>query len=1141
MREVEARNRRRREHREALGQLDAGAMRRIEELPQGRLLGVVGLRRIARRRADAEVLLGDQLLVGERLAGRIAPELAAHLGVHPLGEGLGQTIRESLREDLRIVVVRPRIGLGDRLLADPGRHREGTDPVLRPTDRGDEVGERQIGAIRARTAHLLTQGVEGGDLRFPSLLGIDHDVVALRLRRPEADHALGRERALRHQLLQHRLGVVEEGLGGRSDLLVGEDRRIPPDQLPGGEERRPVDEGNELGDRNLDGLLAQERRLHRRMLDEIRFERPRPCVGDRDALLLRPPTGMALANLRVVGRNIRRHLGLVSTEQRRGDTDRAARVDHIDRLPGVIGRIDLHGGMDARGRRAADQQRHVEALTLHLARHVHHLVERRGDEPGETDDVGLLLAGAIEDRLRRHHHAEVDHVEVVAGQHDADDVLADVVDVALHGRHHDLARRRAALAARRRLFGVHVGHQHGHRLLHHARRLHHLRQEHLARAEEVADHVHAGHQRPLDHVERTARRLTRLLHVDADEVGDAVDERVLQPLGDRCLAPAHVDLARLADLALEARRGVQQALGGIGAAVQHHVLGELAQIRRQIVVDGELAGIDDAEVHPRLNGVVEEHRVHRLAHRLVAPEGERQVRHAARDVGMRQLRADEPRRLDEVDAVVRMLLDAGRHREDVGIEDDVLRREADDRRQDLVGAAADLGLAGERVGLPLLVEGHDDHGGAVATHLLRLLDELRLALLERDRVHQTLALKALQPRLDHRPLRAVDHHRHARDVRLGGDEVEEGHHRLLAVEQALVHVDVDDRRARLDLLLRDRQRRRIVAVGDELAELRRARDVGALADVDEAHLRPVGEGLEARQPHARLDHRHHARGAAGDGLGDGGDVIRRRAAAATDHVDEAGGGELADQFGHRLGALVIEAEFVGQAGVRIGADEGVGDAADLVDVGAHLLGAERAVEADRERLRMTQRVPEGRRSLTRKGASREIGDGAGDHHRQPEASLFEHLLDRIERRLGVQRVEDRLDEENVGAAVDEAARRLAIGLGEIVEGHGAEARIVDVRRDRRGAVGRPDGAGDEARPARIGGEGRVAGLARAPRTFDVEIVGGALEVIVGLRDGRRREGVGLDDVRTRRQILGVNAADDVRPGNRQEIVVALQV
>jgi hypothetical protein len=91
---------------------------------------------------------------------------------------------------------------------------------------------------------------------------------------------------------------------------------------------------------------------------------------------------------------------------------------------------------------------------------------------------------------------------------------------------------------------------------------------------------------------------------------------------------------------------------------------------------------------------------------------------------MRQVLADEARRLDEGDAVAVVLLDAGRDREDVRIEDDVLRREADLLRSGcLVGARADLDLALEGVGLALFVEGHDDDGGAVAAHDLRLFDE----------------------------------------------------------------------------------------------------------------------------------------------------------------------------------------------------------------------------------------------------------------------------------------------------------------------------------------------------------------------------------------------------------------------------------
>ena len=60
--------------------------------------------------------------------------------------------------------------------------------------------------------------------------------------------------------------------------------------------------------------------------------------------------------------------------------------------------------------------------------------------------------------------------------------------------------------------------------------------------------------------------------------------------------------------------------------------------------------------------------------------------------------------------------------------------------------------------------------------------------------------------------------------------------------------------------------------------------------------------------------------------------------------------------------------------------------------------------------------------------------------RQLDAHLVEHLQDREARRLGVQRVEDRLDQEQVDAALDQAARLLGVGLDQLVEGDVAEAR-----------------------------------------------------------------------------------------------------
>ena len=88
-------------------------------------------------------------------------------------------------------------------------------------------------------------------------------------------------------------------------------------------------------------------------------------------------------------------------------------------------------------------------------------------------------------------------------------------------------------------------------------------------------------------------------------------------------------------------------------------------------------------------------------------------------------------------------------------------------------------------------------------------------------------------------------------------------------------------------------------------------------------------------------------------------------------------------------------------------------------------------------------------------------------------------LDREDRGLGVERVEDRLDQQQVGAAVEQAARLLAVGLDQLVEGDVACARIVDVGRDRGGLGRGSERAGDEARLLRR----RVLGAGRLRRAW----------------------------------------------------------
>jgi len=415
--------------------------------------------------------------------------------------------------------------------------------------------------------------------------------------------------------------------------------------------------------------------------------------------------------------------------------------------------------------------------------------------------------------------------------------------VALDGGDDDLALRRRAGA---QLFFLDVGHQMGDRLLHDARRLDHLRQEHLARAEQVANRIHAGHQGAFDDVQRRlaggCQCRTAFLGVGDNVFGDAAHHGVFEALLDRPFAPGQIDDLFLG-AALDGGSEFHQRVTRTGLSVQYDVFHLLAQYRIELVIHAQLAGVDDAHGEAGLDRVVEENGVDRLAHRLVATERKRDVRDAARNIGVRQIRANPAAGLDEVDGVVVVLGNASGDGKHVGVEDDVLGWEtvAD---QQVVRALADLDLALVGVGLTGFVEGHDNHRRAEAAGFAGIGEEFFLALLHRDRVDDALALRALEAGLDDFPLGRVEHQWHARNIRLAGDKVGEAHHRGLAVQHRLVHVDVDDLRAVFHLLACDGQRVVEAAFENHLREGARAGDVGAFADVDEQRLCTDVAGFE---------------------------------------------------------------------------------------------------------------------------------------------------------------------------------------------------------------------------------------------------------------------------------------------------------
>mmetsp|Transcript_19959 Transcript_19959/g.56092 ORF Transcript_19959/g.56092 Transcript_19959/m.56092 type:complete len:310 (-) Transcript_19959:933-1862(-) len=309
--------------------------------------------------------------------------------------------------------------------------------------------------------------------------------------------------------------------------------------------------------------------------------------------------------------------------------------------------------------------------------------------------------------------------------------------------------------------------------------------------------------------------------------------------------------------------------------------------------------------------MVEKSAVHGLAEVVHAAERKGQVGDPAVEVALRVALLQRPDRLDEVQAVLVVLLDERSDGEDVGVKDHFVRLEARFVHEQVQGPFADLHLAFLCGRLALLVERHDNHRRTVLSKRAGLAQKLLLALLETDTVRDAASLAVLQALNDDLELGRVHHDGHSCNVRLPRDEAKELAHCGHPVDHGLIYVDVQDLRPVLHLQPRHRHRLLKLPRRNQPREPARARYVAPLTDVTEVEFRGKVQWLHATEPQHLRSGGNRTRRNTIYGLPDGFDVIRSCATAAANHVDEPILGEALHVPSHRRGALVVAAHRVG--------------------------------------------------------------------------------------------------------------------------------------------------------------------------------------------------------------------------------------
>ncbi len=177
-----------------------------------------------------------------------------------------------------------------------------------------------------------------------------------------------------------------------------------------------------------------------------------------------------------------------------------------------------------------------------------------------------------------------------------------------------------------------------------------------------------------------------------------------------------------------------------------------------------------------------------------------------------------------------MLVHAGGDGQNIEVKNNVLRREIQFLGEQFVCALGDGHFVFHRRGLAFFVERHHHRGRAVALAQRRLAQEFLLAAFEADGVYDAFALQTFEAGFEHAPFGTVHHYRHARNIRIGAEQIKEAVHARLGIEQAFVETDVDDICAVFNLLPREGESAFEVVFLDEFFELRRAHHIGAFAD-----------------------------------------------------------------------------------------------------------------------------------------------------------------------------------------------------------------------------------------------------------------------------------------------------------------------
>ena len=272
-----------------------------------------------------------------------------------------------------------------------------------------------------------------------------------------------------------------------------------------------------------------------------------------------------------------------------------------------------------------------------------------------------------------------------------------------------------------------------------------------------------------------------------------------------------------------------------------------------------------------------------------------------------------------------------------------------------------------------------------------------------------------------------------------------------------------------------------------------------------------------------------------------GDMGRSRTATATDNIYQSFFDKRFDMDSHLFGCLIIRTETVRQPGIRIGTDKVRGMLGQFRQIRLHIGRTERAVQADADQIDMLDRCQKSTQRLSRQRASPLSRQRQGQHDGQVFAFFLQCCFSCLESGFHVQRIEGRLEKDEIDTAVDQGLHLFLICFIYIFIGNGTVSRVAYIGAHGGSLVGRTDRAGNKNSPVGMFRHELIGHFASQLTGGQVYFAHIFLHGVIFHRDRVGIECVGGKNIGPSIQVLPVNGFDHVRTGDTQQVVVPFQL